>query len=666
MTAALDKAADLQNKQRFGEALAVLEQELERLGDSEPGDLRQQLENRRAALRLVARLDAIRLSAATRIEGKFDWGSSDRDYAAVFREAGLGQPGDKLKAVVDRIRDSAIRDQLVAALDNWALIVGRGPRRAWLLAVARQADPDPWRDRFRQPTVWQDRAALERLARKAKVVELSPHILGTLGMVMSSHGADAVPLLRTAQACHPDDFWLTFWSGIALGLAKKPAEATGYFRAALALRPKTSAVHDNLGNTLYEQSRWAEALACYRRALALDPNNAGTHLRLGNALKAQGRRDEASACYQKALDLNPKLAVAHNNLGLSLQEKGRVEQAIVCYRKALDLNPELLQAHYNLGNALKDKGRLDEAIVCYRKALVLDPKFAPTCNNLGNALKDKGQLDEAIVCYQKALALDRRLTPAHYNLGLALHQKGRLGEASACYRKAIVLDPGHAYAHGNLGQVLMLQGRFAEARASTRRCLDLLPQRHTLHQSMSQQMAKCEHLLALDNKLPAILKGEAQPVSADEQTEYGRLCMLKKLYHASARFWTAAFTADPKLAGDLKTGHRYDAACTAALIGNGQGKDAAGLSIPGRARWRQQALAWLRADLARWTTILEMGTPQARAAVQQTLQHWQRDPDLASIREAAWLVNLPDNELQPCRQLWAEVEALLKRAGEQK
>jgi hypothetical protein len=49
--------------------------------------------------------------------------------------------------------------------------------------------------------------------------------------------------------------------------------------------------------------------------------------------------------------------------------------------------------------------------------------------------------------------------------------------------------------------------------------------------------------------------------------------------------------------------------------------------------------------------------------VRQTLQHWQHDPDLAGIRDAAGLTKLPEAEREACRRLWADVDALLKRTG---
>jgi hypothetical protein len=52
--------------------------------------------------------------------------------------------------------------------------------------------------------------------------------------------------------------------------------------------------------------------------------------------------------------------------------------------------------------------------------------------------------------------------------------------------------------------------------------------------------------------------------------------------------------------------------------------------------------------------------------VQQHLRHWQHNSAPAGVRDAAWLVNLPADELRACRRLWADVDALLKRAGSPK
>jgi hypothetical protein len=145
-----------------------------------------------------------------------------------------------------------------------------------------------------------------------------------------------------------------------------------------------------------------------------------------------------------------------------------------------------------------------------------------------------------------------------------------------------------------------------------------------------------------------------------EMIHWADLCRLQKGY-AAARFYADAFAADPKLADDLKAGHRCNAACAAARAGCGEGEDAAGLKEVERARLRRQAHAWLRADLAAWARRLEGGQAQDRPAVVAKLRHWQGDADLAGLRDPAALAKLPAEEREACQKLWAEVEALLKK-----
>jgi serine/threonine-protein kinase len=660
--AALDKAAELQRQARWAEAGAVLDQAEHRLGRGGPEELRRRVRQAQTDLQLVDRLDAARLKAATIVEGQFDVAGAERDYAAAFRQAQLGRPGDDGAAVAQRLRASAIKQQLVAALDDWAWMTADRRQRAWLLAVARRADPDTWRDRFRDLKGWQDRQDLERLAGQAKVRQWSPQLVTALGRVLAERGGDAVPLLTAAQARHPHDFWLNCCLGFELQVAKRPEAAIGYYRAALALRPQASAVYNNLGSALYDRGDLDGAVACYHKALVIDPKLAPAHLNLGIALKAQGDLDGAIACYQKALAISPKLAPAHNNLGNTLKDKGALDGAIACYRKALAIDPKAAKAHLNLGIALQEKGALDGAIACWKKALALNPKDAKAHNNLGNALYKKGERDRAMACFEKALAIDPKDAKAHTNLGIALYAKGDRDGAIACFEKALALDPKDAKAHGNLGQALLRQGRFTEARDSTRRCLQLLPKRHRRRPFLAQQLRQCERLLVLDAQLPALLQGQEQPASATERLEYFQLCLYKRLYAAAARFAAVAIAADPKLA----TGHRYNAACSAALAGAGQGKDAGQLATPERARLRQQTRTWLHAELQRWRNLLATGKAADRAAVQQTLEHWQRDPDLAGLRDETGLAWLSEEERLACRQLWADVDALLKRAGEPK
>ncbi len=172
---------------------------------------------------------------------------------------------------------------------------------------------------------------------------------------------------------------------------------------------------------------------------------------------------------------------------------------------------------------------------------------------------------------------------------------------------------------------------------------------------------QAEAKAALELKLPAFLKGEFRPSDNQERLGLAGVCQGKKLPLKAIDLYAAAFTTDPKLAGDLRAGQRYNAACYAALAAASKSEDAAKLDDKERARLRKQALDWLRADLALRTKQLETGKPADRAEVQQALRHWQKDTDLSGIRDAAALAKLPAEEQRACGKLWSDVAALLKK-----
>jgi hypothetical protein len=138
-----------------------------------------------------------------------------------------------------------------------------------------------------------------------------------------------------------------------------------------------------------------------------------------------------------------------------------------------------------------------------------------------------------------------------------------------------------------------------------------------------------------------------------------------KHFVLATQLWTEAFAADPGLANDLRTAHRYDAARAAVLASNSSlGGDATKLDDQERTRIRRQALGWLRADLVLLTGQIDSGLPADRDAAQQALRRWQDDNDLAGIREATALEKLPLEDRSVCEKLWSEVAALEKTALE--
>ncbi len=267
------------------------------------------LDQARRDQEFAARLDAIHLNRMAVVNGRFEMRSNeeraDREYEAAFREAGFGTVHDDPVVVAARIEAANIRDELVAALDDWAVCAREAAdsdRQRWLLDVARRAERNPTeiRRRLRDPALWKDRAALTELAATALADKPSAQLLIALGERLRDAGADAVPFLEKVQQEYPGDFWANMVLARAL-LAKNPGEAVRYFQAALAIRPRSAVVFNGLGGALLMSDQLDEALKQFEQALRIDPAYADAHNNLGYVLKAKGRFDEAIDHYQQAL-----------------------------------------------------------------------------------------------------------------------------------------------------------------------------------------------------------------------------------------------------------------------------------------------------------------------------------------------------------------------------
>jgi tetratricopeptide (TPR) repeat protein len=297
-------------------------------------------------------------------------------------------------------------------------------------------------------------------------------------------------------------------------------------------------------------------------------------------------------------------------------------------------------------------------------AIRLQPDNAPVYLSLGSALLHQKKPAEAEQAFTRAIHLGMDNAPAHYNLGIAFLNQRRAPEAEAAFRKAIQRKPDHPEAHCELGVALRLQGCFAAALASFQRGHELGSRVPGWHSALCEQwIRQAEKLLALDRKLPRILKREVQPAGVAEQLVLAQLCQqpFKRLYAAAARFYSDAFTAEPRLLEGLRFPHRYNAASIAALAGTGRGADADKLDEKERTRWRKQALAWLRTELDLWREQVKSQGGAGRDRAQEVLQLWQRDPHLAGVRDFLALQRLPREERQAWRDLWWDVAVLLAR-----
>ena len=125
-----------------------------------------------------------------------------------------------------------------------------------------------------------------------------------------------------------------------------------------------------------------------------------------------------------------------------------------------------------------------------------------------------------------------------------------------------------------LGHALQSQGKLADALAAYRRAAELAQPGSSGTTEVLGHIQQVEQEIRLEGRLLAVLEGKDKPASAADRVAIAQVCYDKALHAAAARFLGEAFQADGKLAEDMKAGNRYNAACSAALAGCGNSKDA--------------------------------------------------------------------------------------------
>jgi tetratricopeptide (TPR) repeat protein len=234
--------------------------------------------------------------------------------------------------------------------------------------------------------------------------------------------------------------------------------------------------------------------------------------------------------------------------------------------------------------------------------------------------------------------------------------RDRLRQAVECQQKALASNPGHptyrqfmAKHLNNLIEATRALGDskgLAEAERQLAEFRDTVPD-----------------MAAFDAQLKAIVNGDQRPKDADERLQFAQRADDLARYATAARLWQEALELDPRLGDDRQAQQRYNAACAAALAGRGQGKHEPPRSDDQKTRLRRQVLDWLNAERGAWANFLETAKNEQRGVIVKTLEHWQRDTDLAGIRDDVELGKLPEAERVAFRKLWADTDALLKKAS---
>jgi serine/threonine-protein kinase len=363
-----------------------------------------------AGYELAKELDKIAVEAFVSYDSKL---SQQRKAVAAY-ERGFSQQGLDIRQpgtdwFKSGIQSSPVRFALIAALDNWALLAGvvKDPRLARLLELTRAADPDPWRDRFRDPAVWADCRALPGLANEVDAGRQSPTILVSLGWRLILTGADWTALFERALLHHPRDFWLHL---IACVLAEEPQVKIGLAHAALAIRPRDALAYGIIAWYLWKRGDCPGALVAADRAI----------------------------------DNNPNYFSGYFSRGLALRETKDLSGAAAALRRAADLDPSNPGPFWYLGDVLRRQGDGAAAADADRKA----------ADRLSVIVRDSMDQPGALAGLQRAVERDPGHDLDRYKLGQFLQQQGRSAEAERAYLGVIKVQPACVLAYDSLARLL--------------------------------------------------------------------------------------------------------------------------------------------------------------------------------------------------------------------
>ncbi|MBI3464627.1 MAG: tetratricopeptide repeat protein, partial [Planctomycetes bacterium] len=358
---ALKEAQRLQKESRWSEALTIAHQ-IQALLESGAGaePLQQQVRELIKDLTMVVSLEEIRLWDPTKIAGGSGPSRApiDAKYANAFREYGIDVESLEPVEAARQIRAKSIRLELAVALDIWARVRQRTYSEVWLgkritrkedtswkhlVAVARAADPDEWKNQFRVAWSEDDKNALNSLAASAPLNDLQPRTIVLLALALREIGSSeqAIALLQKALRLHHGDYWIIQELAWTLYYVGRSEEAIRFYTASLSLRPDDPITRCSVAEALEQKGDLDEAIVNYRESIRLKPDYADAHGRFAWLLATCSDvklRDptEAIALAKKAVALASE-SQNWKALGAAYYRAGDWKAALEALRKSWEL-----------------------------------------------------------------------------------------------------------------------------------------------------------------------------------------------------------------------------------------------------------------------------------------------------------------------------------------
>ncbi|HEY6253699.1 MAG TPA: tetratricopeptide repeat protein [Candidatus Angelobacter sp.] len=205
-----------------------------------------------------------------------------------------------------------------------------------------------------------------------------------------------------------------------LALAQEPQE-TNLGRTPDVAPPSPTSSAESLelrGDSLRAQKDYLDAIDFYKAAMQKN-DTAIVHNKLGVSWLQLSKYPEARKEFARSIRLDKGYAEGHNNLGVVLYVGRQYSAAVKEYQRAIHINPDSASFHSNLGSAYFSRKDFAKATREYAKAMELDPSVFDPSPSGGVSVKLATQGDRAYFFYMIAKTYGSKGDAEHCRLYLS-------------------------------------------------------------------------------------------------------------------------------------------------------------------------------------------------------------------------------------------------------
>jgi tetratricopeptide (TPR) repeat protein len=223
------------------------------------------------------------------------------------------------------------------------------------------------------------------------------------------------------------------------------------FRRVIALDPKSSAAHVNLGVAYMREKRWDDALVELHKAESLSPDEPGIRLNIGLAYYRKNDFATAVEPFSAALQRAPESLQARYLLGLCYFFTNQYKEATDTLAPLWANEASNLNYLYVLSIAASKSSNSALQKQAFDQMLAIGQNTPEFHLYVGKAWLAEDDTNKALEEFHAAAAARSDLPLVHYFLGRTYLEQHAYPEAEAELLKDMAIEPDFAYSYEDLG-----------------------------------------------------------------------------------------------------------------------------------------------------------------------------------------------------------------------